>query len=446
MGILANTLLAIGFLGTGSLNTITNKILYQTKGVNMAGDYQYFDRPWLNTFIMFLGELACLFFYGLISLIFHLVPPKISDQYAESELNMTTEEKEKLEKEKIEREKYSFITREEVMRNPTGGLGFKYPLYILLFGACDLGGTTLMGIGLTLCNASIIQIVRGFVIVFTLLLSWLILKRKPVCHQLLGVLFAVLGLVIVGISAVLNTYFGDATGSTGSKKTSPGNTALGIGLTLIGQIFSATQFTLEEKLLKQDSGEVAPIPPLFLVGSEGLAGCILSSCVALPIVNAIPGPDFGSNENMKNSFYMLFHNNFLLGIEFLAFCSIAFFNWCGFVYSKALSAASRTVIDCLRTIIVWIVMIICYYQTDKKYGEPVSRWSILQVCGFCFMVLGTLTHNDIAGIGSKMSRLCTKKNEIVEENDIEQKMIDEDQEFSSQEQLKNDKDSIVLSS
>ncbi|KAK8875735.1 hypothetical protein M9Y10_005910 [Tritrichomonas musculus] len=437
MGILANVLLSVSFLGTGSLNTITNKILYQSKGVNMKGDYQYYDRPWLNTFIMFFGEFICLIIYGIISFFFHVVPPKISDQSTESDVNMSPEEKERLEQERIEREKYTFISREEVMRNPTGGLGFKYPLYILLFGACDLGATTLMGIGLTLCNASIIQIVRGFVIVFTLLMSWLFLKRKPVCHQLLGVLFAVLGLIIVGISAICNTYFGNETGSTGSKKTSPANTALGIGLTLCGQIFHATQYTLEEKLLKQDSGEVVPIPPLFLVGTEGLGGCILSSCVALPIVNAIPGSDFGSVENMKNSFYMLFHNKFILGIQVLAFCSIAFFNWCGFVYSKALSAASRTVVDCLRTIIVWIVMIICYYQTNKKYGEPISKWSILQVFGFCFMVLGTLTHNDVAGIGSKMSKPCTAKKETSSKADL-------DQDSKSQDQSVTDKSSEAV--
>ncbi|OHT12116.1 hypothetical protein TRFO_03750 [Tritrichomonas foetus] len=396
MGVLANVGLATAFLGTGSLNTITNKILYQTQGVNIGGDIQYFDRPWLNTFIMFLGELLCLIVYGIIALIMLHIPPKVDD---DSDSNLTIEEKAA---KKAEKNRYAFITRDEVMRNPTGGLGWKYPLYVTLFGACDLGGTTLMGIGLTFCNASIIQIVRGFVIVFTMLFAWPILHRKPNPHQLLGVMFSVIGLIVVGVSAVLN----NGAGSVGSKENTIGNTILGIGLTLVGQLFSATQFVLEEKLLKQDNGEVAPIPPLFLVGSEGLAGTILCAAIALPVVNAIPGNDFGSYENMKNSFYMLFHNKFLLGIQFLAFMSIAFFNWCGFVYSKALSATSRTLVDALRTIIVWIVMVGVYYGTKAKYGEPISIWSILQAGGFVFMLLGTITHNNIAGVGRKFTKCC----------------------------------------
>lgn len=402
MGLLINALLATAFLGTGSLNTITNKILYQTKCTNRAGEQQYFDRPWFTTSVMFLGEFFCLIMYGIIAAFYRCIPPKVDNIDTNREL--TPEEEEKL----LERKRYSFISREEVERNPTGGLGWKYPLYIILFAFCDLGGTTLMSIGLTLCNASIIQIVRGFVIVFTMLLSWAILHRKPVAHQILGVCFSVLGLIIVGISAICSS----SSGGSGLVDDDGGaiKTAFGIGLTLVGQVFSATQFTLEEKLLKQDNGDVAPIPPLFLVGSEGLAGCVLAYGIALPVVNIIPGNDFGSYENMKNSFYMLAHNPFIFGICFLSFASIAIFNWCGFVYSKALSAASRTVVDCLRTIIVWIVMITCYYTTHR-YGEPVSKWSILQVCGFVFMVLGTITHNNVLGLGMKFTKPCHKNDE-----------------------------------
>lgn len=417
MGLVADLTLAAAFLSSGSINSITNKILYQTQGKNIGGEYQYFDRPWLNTFIMFCGEFLCMGIYGVFFLYYHY--------WSKADDN---EDKQDIDEEALaEKKKYAFISREEVMRNPTGGLGWKYPLYITLFAFCDLLATTLAGIGLLFCSASIIQIIRGFVIVFTMLFAWPILHRKPLNFQLLGVCFALIGLFIVGASAVLS----DNSGNTGSQANTIGNTILGIGLTLVGQLFSSTQFVLEEKLLKQDSGEITPIPPLFLVGSEGLAGAILSAAIALPVTNAIPGNDFGSYENMKNSFYMLFHNPKILGIKFFFFLSIAFFNWCGFVYSKALSATSRTLVDALRTIIVWIIMVICFYTTDAQYGEPVSYWSILQAVGFVFMLTGTVTHNDIGGAGQKIVSRCKKHEEYVSSDEIE--LEDEKKESSDEE-------------
>lgn len=411
VGVCAQLALTAIMLSTGSLNTISKKILYQTKGQTIDPDIiQKYQRPWFCTFIMFCGEAMCmLFFYGF-ALYYHITDKRKDRDSMPgiSEITSTTEQPQE--------SRVVFVSREEVKQDPTGGLGWKFPLCAALFASCDLLSTTLTGIGLLYCNASVIQILRGFVIVFTMLFAWVFLKRKPNLNQVLGVLFAIFGLVMVGVSAVM-------VDKSAPKKEGDDHTVfetiLGIGLTLAAQIFSSIQFVFEEKFLKQNTQKTGPIPSLFLVGSEGIAGAVLTMGVALPIVNAIHGDDFGSYENLRNSIYMMFHTPLITGLQLLYFGSISFFNWSSFVYSKALSATARTLVDACRTIVVWIVMVAVYYSVKSgEYGEPVGLWSILQGVGFIGMMLGTTTHNNIAGFGDKLTQCCRKRENFIDDKPL----------------------------
>ena len=390
VSLLAELSLAGLMLGTGSINTVSKKIMYQTNGTNIEGKTELYRKPWLCTLVMFSGESMCMLIFFAFSIYY-----KYSTKTLKVEENLQSTES-----------KIVFVSREETEGDPTGGLGWKFPLYVTLFSACDLLSTTLTGIGLVYCNASVIQILRGFVIVFTMFTSWLFLDRKPKFHQVIGVLFAIFGLILVGSSAVLNDY------SKGSESKNIWDTLFGIGLTLTAQIFSSIQFVFEEKLLKQNSQKTGPIPSLFLVGAEGISGFLLTLFVALPIVNAFPGKDHGSYENFDNSLFMMVYNNLITILQFLYFSSIAFFNWSSFVYSKALSATARTLVDACRTIIVWITMVLIYKPTNHRYGEGLTIYSLLQVFGFIMMLLGTTTHNNIAGFGLKITSCCqTPENE-----------------------------------
>ena len=71
---------------------------------------------------------------------------------------MSRQEREAL----AEKRKYTIITPDELTKNPIGDLGWKYVLYVTLFAALDIGGTTLGNIGYNNCDASIIQIIKGF--------------------------------------------------------------------------------------------------------------------------------------------------------------------------------------------------------------------------------------------------------------------------------------------
>ena len=72
VSVLAQLALTAIMLSTGSLNTISKKILYQTKGQTIDPDIiQKYQRPWFCTFIMFCGEAMCMLFFYCFALYYH---------------------------------------------------------------------------------------------------------------------------------------------------------------------------------------------------------------------------------------------------------------------------------------------------------------------------------------------------------------------------------------
>lgn len=66
-------------------------------------------------------------------------------------------------------------------------------------------------------------------------------------------------------------------------------------------------------------------------------------------------------------------------------CSIAFFNYSGISISGKFGPATRTIVDTLRTIIIWM------YSLAAGW-EQFSYW---QVIGFVFLLAGTFIYKDL---------------------------------------------------
>ncbi|EYB94773.1 hypothetical protein Y032_0167g119 [Ancylostoma ceylanicum] len=65
--------------------------------------------------------------------------------------------------------------------------------------------------------------------------------------------------------------------------------------------------------------------------------------------------------------------------------SIAFFNFSAISVTKELTATTRTVIDSIRTIVIWGASIPLFHEKFIPY----------QILGFFLLVLGMFIHNDI---------------------------------------------------
>lgn len=249
--------LIAGFLLTGSINTLTKKWQFQTCGPSEhavadasnpcpEGEKQ-FHKPWTQNIQMFIGE-------SLLLTIF-------------------------------------MARRPARRRAREAGTQERVPFYIFAVpAACDILGTGVGGVGMLYISASVWQMMRGSLIIFTCLVSMIFLKKKLYVYNWAAVLVAAFGLMLVGCSAVMD----ESSGSGGSS-----NVFLGIALTVISQMFAATQMVVEELYVK---GYKAPAEQV--VGSEGLWG-IFYMLILLVIMYWIPGPDAGSYENAVDSLHML---------------------------------------------------------------------------------------------------------------------------------------------
>ncbi|OAP58147.1 hypothetical protein AYL99_07237 [Fonsecaea erecta] len=266
---------------------------------------------------------------------------------------------------------------------------------------CDIAGTTLMNVGLLFVAASIYQMTRGALVLFVGLFSVLFLKRKLYLYHWVSLVIVVLGVALVGLAGAISS--GDKNSSApkeGSAELvrhtilaarevivsavdpSVLRTVLGIFLIAFAQIFTATQFCLEEWILEHYALE-----PLKVVAWEGFFGFIVTVAIqvilhlAVGITKAGKYGYFDAEEGYRQVF-----NNRAIGISSLAIMvSIGGFNFFGLSVTRSISATSRSIIDTCRTLFIWIVSL--------GLGWESFKW--LQVAGFALLVYGTFMFNDL---------------------------------------------------
>jgi drug/metabolite transporter (DMT)-like permease len=74
-----------------------------------------------------------------------------------------------------------------------------------------------MFIALTMCPASVYQMMRGSIVVITALMSMAFLGRKQYRHHWTGIVLIVLGVVLVGLVSTFSPKAGDEPPTVGSE-------------------------------------------------------------------------------------------------------------------------------------------------------------------------------------------------------------------------------------
>eukprot|EP01138_Halocafeteria_seosinensis_P001551 gb/GECG01001589.1/.p1 GENE.gb/GECG01001589.1/~~gb/GECG01001589.1/.p1 ORF type:complete len:387 (+),score=37.68 gb/GECG01001589.1/:1-1161(+) len=250
---------------------------------------------------------------------------------------------------------------------------------LLLPACCDMTATSLMYIGLTLTYASIFQMLRGSVVIFTGIMSYFFLKRKLRPFRWFGMFMVLIGTVLVGISFLVC--------GVPNGKDKPTNPNLGTILIVLAQVVVAFQMVVEEKFISGYN-----IPSLQVVGWEGFWGFTVLTTLLLPMYyiskpHALVGKNESSAhfENAVDAAAMM-GNNWLLSLAFSGtVLSIAFFNFFGISVTKHLNAATRMVLDSVRTLVIWGFSLIIGWQS--------FCW--IQLVGFSILITGTVVYNDV---------------------------------------------------
>ncbi|KAF2764730.1 hypothetical protein EJ03DRAFT_17728 [Teratosphaeria nubilosa] len=301
-----------------------------------------------------------------------------------------------------------FVDAEEGQQERKPLTGWKVTL-LALPSICDICGTTLMNVGLLLVAASIYQMTRGALVLFVGLFSVIFLKRHLNSWKWGSLFIVVAGVVLVGLAGALekknrkspadlpgdtrpppadeeklllySLHLARDTITTFEAHTAA-ETVLGVFMIAGAQIFTASQFVLEESIMEKYS-----MDPIQVVGWEGVFGflvTLLGTGVLHAAVGRTPAGK-GGYFDAREGFYEMFHNPAIAISSLLIMISIGGFNFFGLSVTRVISATSRSTIDTCRTLFIWIVSLGLGWETFK--------W--LQVAGFVLLVWGTGIFNEI---------------------------------------------------
>ncbi|MCQ2821459.1 MAG: hypothetical protein MJ252_29725 [archaeon] len=397
---------------TGSINTSANKLLQNSYSMDIKYVHQKFI-----IFTMFLGEMLCLLAYQVQKAIKkkNEVNSDLPDQAP-----LTSESAE------VSREEEETKKEEVPVQNEQPKKEMKI-WYFAIPAACDLMASTIMSLALTFLPSSVNEMLRGAVIIFTGLASMIFLKAKYFRHHLLGILIVVCGLAVVGVNALMKQ---------GEKEGFSTSILIGIILMLTSQLFAASMYIVEEKFIRGRNAE-----PLMIVGMEGFWGAVIYIVLLIPFYfikcdswnkdfQKMCQPTTKDNpdrslmefrfEDTILAFKQMGHSGKIIGLTILYIFSIATFNFGGVSVTKYASATSRTIINTLRTILIWI-----FFLTAPVPKEVEEKWSWIQLCGFILLIIGTIIYNEIVeipcgGFNENTKRAIKEREKEKENKDIEE--------------------------
>lgn len=338
-------------LVSGTLNSIVMKLCYQTTAVGSTPEAHFFHKPWFMSLVMFLAMLCAL-------------------------------------------PMYYWMDRS---KRP---LSLKTWLIVSVPSACDLVGSSMQQVGLIFTPISVFQMLKGSILLFSAALSVWFLNKRMYRHNWVGVALCVVALTLVGISGVMSV-------DEQPVVVSYWESLFGIAIIVLGQVVCASQYVLEEFLLKPPND----VSAMGMVGMEGLWGSALMGLVVLPFFQYyLPGSDVGGTyENTTDAFAMIASSDQLKTWLLISFVSVLVYNVCGVMVTQQASAVHHTFLDATRTIFVWMASVAVYYYpgSDRSFGEPLTYWSILQLIGFVFLLLGESIYDGLIAlpkgwVGSEM--------------------------------------------
>lgn len=259
-------LLVAGMLVTGICNSLFTKYQDQQCVANCSdpdpSKHTKFSQPVLQTAQMFVGECLC------------VIPPVVALARSRWGARRGKGRYTALPT-SIQEEESDPVSTNNGEAATASSLWSPHAVYFALPAICDLTGTTLMNVGLILTPVSIYQMTRGALVLWVGVFSVLFLRRHLHVYQWAALCTVMLGVSIVGLSgtilrdeprekaegvASLGASVVQELGRPLRRLVIPGEADqepevppalaafLGVLLILFAQLFSASQFVLEEKV------------------------------------------------------------------------------------------------------------------------------------------------------------------------------------------------------
>ncbi|KAJ4855461.1 nucleotide-sugar transporter domain-containing protein [Trichoderma breve] len=384
---------------TGVCNTLVTK--YQDKQcVRNCEDenparHIFFNQPVLQTAQMFVGEMGCWLVVGAAAAYRRLASKRSPAERGYQAINSNRTDGD--DDETLEDDQPSVLR------------GYRI-LLLALPAICDICGTTLMNIGLLLVAASIYQMTRGALVLFVGLFSVVFLRRTLRLFQWISLVGVVLGVAVVGLAGAIwpdvKAHVVSSITDSPEGLSDVAKAVIGVLLIAGAQIFTATQFVLEEWML-----ENSPIDPIKVVGWEGLFGFVTTVAVMIVLHLAIGRTEAGRYGyfDAAEGLRQMWDEKALLVSSVIIMISIGGFNFFGLSVTRTVSATSRSTIDTCRTLFIWVVSL--------GLGWESFKW--LQIAGFALLVYSTFLFNGLVQPPFEFLRSDAETEELLPEEPIE---------------------------
>lgn len=244
-----------------------------------------FEQPVIQTAQMFIGEMGCWLVVGVFSLYYRYhargaAPEENGYQAVQTSDGAGDDDGDSIRSYTPINPAAKALVPNDENRLPL--TGWKVAL-LSLPAICDICGTTLMNVGLLFVVPSIYQMTRGALVLFVGLFSVIFLKRRLHLFQWFALVTVVVGVGIVGLAGAIYKdhkaapsavmLVREAADLIGQTVRTPEaiRTIIGIFLIAGAQVFTASQFVIEESIMERYSLE-----PLRVVGWEGVFGFIVT--------------------------------------------------------------------------------------------------------------------------------------------------------------------------
>jgi len=392
-----------GMLIFGTCTVVIQKLIFSLdgEGLNPTNhsilEVHKFEKPWFQTEAMFIGMFGCLAVYEIMRCYQRSKAKKVSVSESEPLVNSTASATEK--------------------KSASSMPVWKQYCIVCTPALCDMCATAMMNVGLLWIAASVWQMLRGSMVIFSAVFSKFFLKRDLHASHWTGVGLVAFALVVVAFAALnqpprpdlvhhsssSESYFlnsseesSSSNPNSGPKQVTTLQVAFGCALVVIAQIIQASQIVVEEFLLKS-----IQLHPVLVVGLEGMWGTIVCS-ILLCFTSFIP-KDYGGEDTL-DTLHMFFFNGNILGFGILYASVILCYNLFGMFVTSYTSAVLRTILEGLRCACIWLANLLIYYiyvvnfNPSSDFGEFWNEWSYLQFCGFLFLLLGMFVYNGIVRI------------------------------------------------
>ena len=244
--------------------------------------------------------------------------------------------------------------------------------------ALDMISTVMSVFGSPWISLSLAFIFKGARVVFSALLTVLLLKRRLYAYHWTGVVLCIAGLIVAASSQLF----------------SEPSTFVGVLLVLGSEMFKGMRIVVEERFMKTNK-----LDPCFLVGIEGLYGSLVFTVTLLVVWLAIGGSDGGSFENLQDTIFRISNSAGLIALFCVYPIITCITSVVSAVVTKNLSAVHNGLISVLRVGILWVIELILFYTLagnpfGKQLGEPWTRYSILKLVGFLIVLFSTLLYDE----------------------------------------------------